>query len=1315
MPEIELLDKSYLLSASLIAKDGTNMLEYELDELHSAWQRRSVLSYNTRSRLVAGHRHGSLLPQVGKFYANNQNEVFLVNEEDRTCQLKSQELVDIVISLNVVNIVKSGQQWQQAPSAAHVIGLTRLLSFINANRDKFAPVNTARSISYRAELPGDFWLVVIYSNVDGDNLANGLPRSMIVANTKNDNLYMFEMRRFVPIPADQPYFGRPGRANLLIGQDHSDADETATFELFAIERSFGCSKDFDATSERDVNPFLVGGLSESRFSFVAKAMMFGETMQMTVGYEPAMSMLRVVRVSDSLTRSVDILADYRNDRSYHRLRRHSSRRQDDVVFDKVLQTDDELTCVVSKLGDSNRDNPSMLRKYPNLPSLGKLLFGTEKLFYLGLARLRGIEVRVYEAYNCEWPVWMVQPTIYIDERSKYSSKSGSLNVRRHSGPSSNLNGLALNCVFYFNKIENAIHIEAEILESNLMLVEVFKIDKNNQVLELIPIHIYDFSWQLNTLAPNNQRWQDFFALGDDCVAGASQTEPNTSEGLIGGSDSPYATISMLLEIPAYSRQNIDWLREPARRNLALLRGGQELFMPPILLYDLESRLELAGKTSKNVTTSNLIASSQMLAVTMKAAERIQDIVGLVFFGMAMFKKGQFSTETFFVIRAFSLQSCSMLVAHRRVDSTLFAYQPITSLCFLPKDTTLTLETKSSAEQLFRFTPDGKLEVYQVKHRANLMMAIKSTATTLAQHRNRLVTVKRVPLIDPMTLVAAAMTSPEKLSKTCARHLPILTEVVPEMRHFEMVFSKQRNVLDDLNDKEKPSIDLNKFYGIGLTVADTKHNKLILGAKSELDGNVVQAEPSELEQSLNAMTFEQCQTACLGDFDCRSFSTCIHNGEIECITSRVAFNEPSLARQLMLLIRNKHKNIGSIHQVAIEQNQDVISVKKHPTCELHNKIYTDLFVSGEKFASSLVWRVLRPVASVEQCAKLCFEWTIDQMRRRSKVTVQNSTNELDSNLNKICDYFFYADRIDVVEQAEESGDSNIPLKLLLEHSDSGYCVFDKQLDETDDVLGSIEVKPEAFKDVSKVKFPVRDYRFEHKFLFGQHFDWSLVEYRKTPEEEKAYEMLLSGHGNKKDLAEALEKMQPLVDRGENFGFYRSAVDSNECARACLELNRNIWPACRSFDYFEVHIPGARYQEHYCAFNTITLRQAIRSKGSDLVRGHSNHRRVEALSVSHVRAWHFEPKPGLVTDSFDAIYNVAKTHELVHDLDIDHTSGYRGYHPGHLMLFCVVLAALVLGMTGGVKLALLTARHNLKRNDADLFMNIVEREEHEQGPS
>jgi hypothetical protein len=400
-----------------------------------------------------------------------------------------------------------------------------------------------------------------------------------------------------------------------------------------------------------------------------------EPMEMMVGYEPTVAMLRIERVSPS--RTTDILADYQNNRSYHRLRRYSRTRQADYVFDQILKTDQELFCVVTQLNANNNQN-SVFRSRPQRPSLGKLLLGTEKLFYLGLARVRGVEARVYEAHDCEWPLWFEQPTIFEDgsRNGPEASASGTESsdrfyARQSHGPFGGfLTGfeLILNCVFYFSQTVKSADDEYQPLDSTLVLVEVFKMSKDNRVLDMIPIQIYDFSWQLNAMAPNNQHWPDFFSLGDDCVA-------NT--------DSQYATIDLTLEIPLDDklRQNIDWLQEPTRRNLAFLRSAQEFDLRPSVIYDLESRIEQA-RTSRNDTASSTIPG-QVLKLTMKAASRIKDVARMVFLGSADIRSGQLMYEKFIVVMAFSLQSCSLLVAHRRIDSA-FIYDPITTRCFLFK-------------------------------------------------------------------------------------------------------------------------------------------------------------------------------------------------------------------------------------------------------------------------------------------------------------------------------------------------------------------------------------------------------------------------------------------------------------------------------------------------------------------------------------------------------------------------------------------------------------------------------------------------------
>jgi hypothetical protein len=1337
MPKIELADKSFALDAVLIVKDAQSVVSYNTQELHSAWQRRSTLHYKASSSYVE-RRPIDRIAQTGTFYAEaNRNEVFLVDASAGTCQAKEREFVNRVLHLDLPDdrptdrSVAANNDNSSAAQAEHLIGAARLLTYLNSIRDKFILVSNMGKIKFKTidKALGETKIIVVYSNVAGENLAHGIPRTVVI--TKPDKSVMFcDFTRYVPIADDRrPHFFWPAKGTAGRTEHFHRADQTVEFELFAWDRALGCSKETVRAKPKD-EPSLAGRLGERRLSFSARLNFakLGEPMELMVGYEPALSSLRVNRISAA--RSTELLADYRNDRSFHLLKRRARSGVDDVVFDRILATKDESSCVVSSLSAAAGLISNARR---DAPPLGHLLLGATRLTYLGLARVRGVEARVYESFDCEWPFWYEQPTVYKDESPRASVTAvpgggGGLYRRTISGPTrgpkTNLD-LVLNSVFYFSVTPED---RDPILDASLLLIEVFKLSKEHtsSVLDVAPIHIYDFSWQLNALAPDGRRWEDFFALGDECAASPALVQKRPMS--VAGVDTQYARISMLLanEEPG---QETAWLREPARRHLALARSAQEHFLPSNMVYNLESRLSAPEVKAQSGP------ALESMSVTMEVAERVRDIVRMVYLGSARTKLTQLLVEKLQLVMVFSMQSCSILVAHKRRDS-LFAFDAIHSRCFMLRDEEWLAREglKSVMDALFAIQEDGPLEVYRVEHQANVKLTAADYFSNLEQHRDRLMKIDHILLTDPVSLVEPRVDSSlnnnnnmsgKRTGATRRQYLEIVKTSL-KIKQFELDYLNDRTPFDNPNGDQAQMVDLNKFPGIGL-VPEDRQNKLLPATTREPDelaaGNLTRLELP----ALGDMTFERCQTACLADLDCRSYSTCLRDGSIECILSAVSFKELYVARQVTLLLQKRTSKFSERFSIGLVEEDDrdeaggeqrpgqggagradvqepddderFIRVRKQSTCELHNKLYGDLFKPKQKISINLAGRVFRPVSSVEQCASRCFQWTVDKLRRNAAAAGEKSDepNEQLAAPNRslptrtkgaVCDSFFYVDHVDVVALGRQLHDNMAERELdylLGKQKTGGYCVFSMALDSelNDTEPDSVKITNDAKLAELDGQFLVREYRFEHKSLFERHFGWSLVESSMSAEERSAYSKLTSSAWYPADeLKTASQALSSFLARGENSGYWLPMLELDDCARVCLDGDYRIWPACRSFDYFEIASPATPFKVHYCAFNTMTLKQAVDRERFDLIRKGEAQERFLNDAANTLRVWHFELKHALVADQpYRGIgIGLGRGRE---EPSIDQSRPHL--HLSSFALFCIVSLSLAIGTMSGIKVA------------------------------
>lgn len=1133
---LNLSGKSFKLDVTYHHEDKNGSgATYDIEEFHSAPQRRSRLHYK-----LHGRENGLRVAQRSTLYSHHQH-TFMVESAVSGCDIVYPDWHDKVFNLGALGLF----EW------SYLIGAARLLAFVEQNSDKFSVLTHKELVhdvklgaSFQSGQSDEFSVLLFYDGDLEQNLPNGVPRQIIIVLQQSGQMILYDFLRYQTLDG---HFQTSTSNFVSLEQYAGHESNWASFDLFMLDAD--CSS---LVGESPGNNLDLAGRDSVRFSFNARPRLdrVPTPLDLAIVYEPTLAVLKIQQ--NLASGLVSSLSNFGLNRKYHVARRLASGWE----LDSILRQDEgeNYSCVVSRvkgehLAESDR-NPF---------TVGQMLFGTDRLFFVGRARVRGVVTRVYESQHCDWPIWLQQPTAYEqtdemprDKGDGQLAASGRL-VWRDEAKLMREQEITLTNVFYFSQLDLD---DGDLSRAKLVLAEFFfKHLTTGAIVKSISVPVHDFSWQLTSSSPIGARYEDTFSLQDNCLA-------QTNE------DNDFATVDLLLEGRVEGKK-LDWLQERAKRNLALLHLAQSsLRLNPVsMVYDVESRLTLTGNSSEG---GQLVA----LSATLRAATRTRSLARVVLVcrvrnpDLAHFDSHQ----------VFNFQACHNIASHRRKD-TIFAFEIPTFTCHIMRQEFLAInEPETMLENICRFGQmTGHVELYIIWHHKEVAQTAHDQHQGLAFVRDALQSLETVQLIDSQSWRDPGTTIALKLRSFDVRPLN-------ERASYEV----------DGNHQETG----NNFPGFGLLESDAR-NKLVRPMPAE-------ERPID-DQGPSSISFEHCQTACLADMDCRSYSVCFKRGELQCILTNVSFNTPAITRQLLKLRQAKSK-FGQQFQLNVDADGQTIDVVKHPACELHKKLYESYFKSDGLSKSTRSVARAKMVASREQCAALCFQLTVDYLKEvnRPETEDERSVPQTNSQERRVCDRFYYIEA--------RGSDSRAPNKTSGETSAGdgqqnvdlrGYCYLDEPATNGDRNQAEIVDRP------SRLEI----FNFDYATLYSKQLGVSLIESPATESNPIQLEHDQVGPRSGSKAATVTG----------NFGSLKQCFSVQDCARVCFNPKSQVaLPRCRSFDYFEIKSQPGPTQK-LCAFNSVTFKSSIETGRFDLIRhGADKQQRVAVNSSDEIKVWHYEPR-------------------------------------------------------------------------------------------
>lgn len=1243
-----LVGKSFSVRSSVtVIFENQESYTTRIHESYSAEQNRAKLDYQViKGTKINNDVIKDIQPEKGSIYYEPQTETFILFDPTRLdCKETNLEEIAKIIKLEVPD------QEPDLVADDYIIGPARLLFFIDKHSHEMKLLTLEKPWSVR-NIPCEIYIFEYQTKYELFKFYVYYSSDSLSKQTSTNG------REETPLMVMIEFVGGKNKQAVLIVQyfdfeiikkgNTAGINKVQTwYDPFIIEPVTSCSQ---ALANKAIDIFGNKNQNEVKFSFKAEFDIAKFPMSAYVSYDAKLGILRYDLIDETGSSGVIAqLFDLHQNKMYHVMeKKQNSKTTIDEILNLSLNDDSTTQCLTAKIV------PSLARldKSSNPFSLGKLLVGSDKFVYLGRAQVRGLDVKVYEAHVGGLPFWFEQPVVYKASRDKENEY-----VRNPENGllKSDVNIQYTVLLYFADKQDN----------NPLVMIELYKMDSLKSITwSKQTIKINDFVWDLDFRTAHGDDMERLFSLQELC-----SSKPSFRN----------AKVDLLLESENIDTQTALSTSNIANNNiryLTLLSAIQDTFnLPAPMIYDLESRI-LKPHNSPILLSDSKIANKLLMGAAFRVSELTEEMAQLIYVGQGTDKQRYSCKKVVYVTRSF--QACFFLAAHRRAN-TYFAFNSATKRCVVTlnpiEDDNSQDVVDDSKQDCFYLNSKEKMEVYRTNHvkdpEPNYW--IKS----MYYSRNRLQYFGSKLKLDDL--------SDDKANE--------LSSIEFTVKHFA-VDEKDYKVsisTGDKSDKNLMLVKTDRIDGFGLIGGgEIEDNKRV----SPVSLNSYNWSPltADLEDKSSTMTLQQCEAACAANLDCKSYSICLKNNELECIISKMSFRSPDVIKQM----NEKGKQVRRGEKVSVVLdgiNQIKTELIKNPTCQLFNMIFLNLF---RKETSIIIWRSFRnrriyPVKDIEECAKLCVEknlliWQDDTHQSAEAFSKFNSKfdiskedligtflNQHRKKIEQINRSFYYMDKTMLLPLSKNIVDKVENRILELDKIDStlveGYCIVGENLKE--DEKKSLEDNNKYDQQDKDVNIPLSSYLFKFDLFYEKQYGVQLLASPMSTKQSEAYKLVFREGSEATD--ETYSIVRQMTEQGNNFQetlYY----DSSGCAKVCFLQSWGPWPACRSFDII-IEIKNDGVYASKCILNSITLRQAVSTNRLDLINDDTKD------NPNVLQIYHYEPRPGLARDESD----LSAKSEMIQGESIEQKSLQKlGYKIGGLGTFLIVVIALTGGILTGIKL-------------------------------
>lgn len=666
-----------------------------------------------------------------------------------------------------------------------------------------------------------------------------------------------------------------------------------------------------------------------------------------------------------------------------------------------------------------------------------------------------------------------------------------------------------------------------------------------------------------------------------------------------------------------------------------------------LLSSLHKNLKLSAATISNLESK--FKSNQILQISYNFVSPPDNLAELFYVGQG---KPMIHANKLQVFESCpSFQLCYSLAIHYKFNN-YFGYNPYHRTCYV--DLQQIVDHGSDSSRSFTLQANELIEIYRIQHKVE-------------------------PNINPLQ-------EGQQVKMLNQRMQLVYSEIGSSIQ-----MSIEKFALNDFfrGKYQQTVTELQKLHGFGLV--DGSESKsiepMIIGQEIE-------------HHATSSMTYDQCHAICLSDLDCRSFSICIQNYETKCSISKINLKFDSIRDQLKSksVVEAKRNSkvkikIAAKKQDSSEELEREVELLKSPNCVLYNKNLLDLFKRQRPSRIKIQDKSIYLVRDVEDCAKYCFEQTLDVLKEdvqhslkvsvmlnenldnpneRQIDTLKAFINEHKSKVNQLCHMFSYLDSVRFAELDEESKNlltSNLVNGRNLNTSGfNSYCAISRREQKSPSQDSS---RANRFATTEKL-IHFGEYLFKIDFLYRKQYGFKVKESIKDEKTQLAYTAILDHKYNQTDL----KLLKEFIDRGDN-SQQMIKDDPSWCAMKCFLQYGLIWPACKSFD-ITISVNKHDQLEQRCYLNSISLAQTKVNNREDLIEHVSGEADLKLHQLKEV--WHYEPKFVFTLGESILANNLEITLKSLELYETSRKFGLRGFG-----IVVTALIGAIIGLVLGLNLA------------------------------
>lgn len=846
-----------------------------------------------------------------------------------------------------------------------------------------------------------------------------------------------------------------------------------------------------------------------------------------------------------------VIYDFNQNKKYNMLTNY---RNVGVTSEEILTNDGSTEtsgCVSSDI------SPQVNQNYHHLIEL-------DKLKYLGQTRIRGILTQVFEDDSIDVPPYWLFPSVSVKMNDKKAIEASEFD--QIVGPTG-----SLVLVYYFTP-----GLIYEMAVGKLLKIEIVVRDNLRKTLTLTKeIHLFDFLFGNSHGNPfsDGREATSLFSLPKTCLS-------NLDSDM-------YADVAILFE-----PKEDNFIREDLA--LSAERLFQRMDREELTLQALYNNFQLSRLYIENLETKldkltigsqNMIANSWPLPV-LKLKMRVNNFdiasIDCVHLGRGRFLD-RLSVTT---VQVLTFEECSWSAYHHSRATNkevVFAYHQTNkhiNECLI--NTLYSSNSRTNFSQILGY--------YPYEYGEFIMYKIQVGSESSNQTGNQF---KSWPII--------------RSGRNYLAGQQITLPKVDKDKDLELVYIvKQAEVSGELYKRDEQLRREKCIDGIGW-IQQQKHRlrdqPLVKSIVTKSIGI----------QNTSIMTKDHCQSMCLLDLECKSYSYCANLGskQAACALSNIDLQMENNFKSIKDAVNSHTINKeGSLSIYITEMSSyKEVGVRIDKKCSIFSKSYSNLFRKDHPVHLNLRTNTnFIQVTDENECARYCYEQNLSFLRGaiEQELDVETIIKDLEELQNSNEDSTTMMVKLELILNRHSRDAKNLCTMFQYEDivatgngsSTTNACIISRY--QQRDAIESPYVPQQMIEMTTMSRYKLIEISFYEKMAGFKLLDISREGEKNQNSSTNQYIHLLNVH-----------------HQGFNKQILLNMDNIEFCARACILQTHGPKPSCASFDFVQEHNNSTRRE--YCLLNSQSLHSMKRRKTVE---------KQVLYADKSIQYWHFEPRESLI---------------------------------------------------------------------------------------